>query len=488
MAKKKFYAVRIGKEPGIYESWSECEQQVKGFKSAEYKSFATVDEAEQYMHADNEVNVEKGKTKSDEEIDYDKIITSHLNDNRLVAFTDGGYSGKNKICGYGVYIIKPHETSPIEISDIVKTDRFIHSNNIGPEVMAVISAFDWALSNGYDKITIFHDFKGIGEWGVGNWNANSEIAIWFVKKINEKYKDLLDIKYIWVPGHKGIEFNEVADRLATEAMNKNKKPQIKLGVTYFTCKSVGEKDVQAIIKKMDEDPEIKINKLQDQDIKIIWKISRNKEKTTITFHKKTCAAVVQGKPNGLFSLFISFYTEKIPDFDLVLAYATMRGQRIEFNDVESYTQTLNLPADFPIDCIKLIKQAISEKMALQNGYNKNAYDFGHYVFPACRALEGTIKYLFEECGTHIRKQDNIGGYFDCDATKRYYLKGKKYETMRFKTHLENAYNKYYSNRHNLGHFGELICNIDNDTTTMMVENENDAIQIIDDILDVIKFD
>ena len=49
MAKKKFYAVKVGKVPGIYSTWSECEEQVKGFPSASYKSFATLSEAENFM-------------------------------------------------------------------------------------------------------------------------------------------------------------------------------------------------------------------------------------------------------------------------------------------------------------------------------------------------------------------------------------------------------------------------------------------------------
>lgn len=49
MAKKKYYAVKTGLTPGIYESWSECEANVKGYPKAEYKGFATLDEAKEYM-------------------------------------------------------------------------------------------------------------------------------------------------------------------------------------------------------------------------------------------------------------------------------------------------------------------------------------------------------------------------------------------------------------------------------------------------------
>lgn len=45
MAKKKYYVVWHGVEPGIYESWAECLRQVKGFPGAAYKSFASEAEA-----------------------------------------------------------------------------------------------------------------------------------------------------------------------------------------------------------------------------------------------------------------------------------------------------------------------------------------------------------------------------------------------------------------------------------------------------------
>lgn len=46
----KFYAVRVGKEPGIYHSWPECLDQVRGFPKAAFKSFATQTEAEAFIN------------------------------------------------------------------------------------------------------------------------------------------------------------------------------------------------------------------------------------------------------------------------------------------------------------------------------------------------------------------------------------------------------------------------------------------------------
>ncbi|MED6132109.1 hypothetical protein PIB30_016140 [Stylosanthes scabra] len=45
----KFYAVKAGRVPGIYETWEEVEPQVRGFKFAKHQSFCFYDEVVHYM-------------------------------------------------------------------------------------------------------------------------------------------------------------------------------------------------------------------------------------------------------------------------------------------------------------------------------------------------------------------------------------------------------------------------------------------------------
>ncbi len=49
--KKKFYVVWEGLKPGVYASWKECEQQVKGVNGAKYKSFETEELANEAYHS-----------------------------------------------------------------------------------------------------------------------------------------------------------------------------------------------------------------------------------------------------------------------------------------------------------------------------------------------------------------------------------------------------------------------------------------------------
>ena len=45
----KYYAVKNGRVPGIYNSWAECQKQIHGFKNASYKSFTSRKEAEEFI-------------------------------------------------------------------------------------------------------------------------------------------------------------------------------------------------------------------------------------------------------------------------------------------------------------------------------------------------------------------------------------------------------------------------------------------------------
>lgn len=45
MSKSAFYAVHRGRRPGIYETWTECAQQVNGYPHACFRGFNDYDEA-----------------------------------------------------------------------------------------------------------------------------------------------------------------------------------------------------------------------------------------------------------------------------------------------------------------------------------------------------------------------------------------------------------------------------------------------------------
>ena len=46
----KFYAIRVGRRPGIYEDWAQAKLQVHKYSGAEFKGFTDRNEAETWLH------------------------------------------------------------------------------------------------------------------------------------------------------------------------------------------------------------------------------------------------------------------------------------------------------------------------------------------------------------------------------------------------------------------------------------------------------
>ena len=51
---KKYYAVKVGRIPGIYQTWDEAKEQINGYSGAVYKGFTTLHDAEQFILESNQ--------------------------------------------------------------------------------------------------------------------------------------------------------------------------------------------------------------------------------------------------------------------------------------------------------------------------------------------------------------------------------------------------------------------------------------------------
>ncbi|HAK72390.1 MAG TPA: hypothetical protein DCP36_00335 [Sporomusaceae bacterium] len=82
---------------------------------------------------------------------------------------------------------------------------------------ATIEAVQWAEQQEVDVITIHHDYIGISEWATGKWKTNNPITQSYAAFIRNY---LQWVKFNKVAGHTGVEGNELADKLAGEALKK----------------------------------------------------------------------------------------------------------------------------------------------------------------------------------------------------------------------------------------------------------------------------
>ncbi len=193
--KKKFYAVLGGREGNaIYTSWDACKRQVIGVKGVAYKGFATLPEAEAFL---------TGGTPAA------SVPPSDL----AVAYVDGSYYGGEFSCGAVLF----YGGKQIEFSQKFTDKDLASMHNVAGEIMGALTVIDYCLKEGIHALEIHHDYEGVAKWAQGQWKANKPGTIAYAASC-QKAREKLDLRFVKVKGHSGDKYNDLADRLAKQAL------------------------------------------------------------------------------------------------------------------------------------------------------------------------------------------------------------------------------------------------------------------------------
>ncbi len=151
VAKKKFYVVWKGVNPGVYDNWRDCKLQVEGYDNALYKSFATQQEAEDAFSdsPDRYIGNNQSKKKVGNILSNANIIHNSLS-------VDAACSGNPGAMEYqGVYV----KTGEL----VFHQGPFkVGTNNIG-EFLALVHALALLKQKGAD-IPIYSDSRNAIKW------------------------------------------------------------------------------------------------------------------------------------------------------------------------------------------------------------------------------------------------------------------------------------------------------------------------------------
>lgn len=147
---KKFYVVWSGIQPGIYQRWSDCEAQIKGVKGARYKSFPTLQAAEEAYKTEPDPITPKPRTRSgSKNLQPSSIIHRSIS-------VDAACSGNPGVLEYqGVYTQSKqqlfHQKFPLG------------TNNIG-EFLGIVHALAFLKQKGEHEMPIYSDSVNAIKW------------------------------------------------------------------------------------------------------------------------------------------------------------------------------------------------------------------------------------------------------------------------------------------------------------------------------------
>lgn len=191
----KFYAVKNGRKPGIFTSWTECKSQISGYSGAVYKSFEKREDALCYLNGNTAVDTGEPC--------------------EATAYVDGSYNIHDKrfSCGGIIFANNTEHT----FSECFTDPDLASMRNVAGEIKGAEYVMRYCVENGIKSVEIYHDYEGVARWCRGEWKTNKEGTRAYVRYYNS-VKDRLDVRFTKVKGHSGDKYNDLADRLAKDAL------------------------------------------------------------------------------------------------------------------------------------------------------------------------------------------------------------------------------------------------------------------------------
>ena len=193
----KYYAVKNGRKIGIFESWDECKTQVDGYSGAEYKSFTKKEDALSYLGIGCQ-----------EAFDF-------MEEKGVKAYVDGSYNIETKEFSFGAVMFLGEE--PVTFSQKFSDPNLAEMRNVAGEIKGAEFVMRYAAEHSIPAIEIYYDYEGIAAWAEGRWKTNKDGTIAYKNAYDELSK-LVAVTFCKVKGHSGDKYNDMADRLAKDAL------------------------------------------------------------------------------------------------------------------------------------------------------------------------------------------------------------------------------------------------------------------------------
>lgn len=230
MAGKKYYAVRRGRETGIFPDWDACRALVEGYPEAEFKGFVRLEDARAYLGKDAHDKKEEAGGKLCGKVQQEKTEwkkSGHPGKaeakvcpkpDTLLAYVDGSYDNSLKKYAFGCVFILPDGRVMTKNGNGNNPQSLRHRNVTG-EMLGAMYAVRVAMVSGFSKIEIRYDYEGIEKWVTGAWRSKTELTQKYAGSM-QQWGEQITIVFTKVAAHSNVYYNEMADRTAKAGLRE----------------------------------------------------------------------------------------------------------------------------------------------------------------------------------------------------------------------------------------------------------------------------
>ena len=192
MGKQKFYVVWKGNNPGVYQSWEKCQNEIKNVNGALFKSFTSLEEAKKAFDQDyeeykqsldyknisdgpelNSISVDAASSGNPGVMEYQGVNT----DTKEILFKMGPFNNATNNIGeflalvHGIAVLEKNQKKKIIYSDSITAMSWVRKkhcqtklkkNEENEEVFVLVErAITWLKENNYSIV--------IKKWDTKNW-------------------------------------------------------------------------------------------------------------------------------------------------------------------------------------------------------------------------------------------------------------------------------------------------------------------------------
>lgn len=221
---QRYYAVRVGRAPGVYTDVEEYRKQVDGFPNSVSMRFRSPKVAEAFVLGKTSKK-EKVKTES-KDLTPDKVFAATSRAKQIekrmrpsknvVAYIDGSYDEATLKYSYAAVIVKGNGEELL-LCGIGQESQASPVGSIISELAASASVMDWAKSNKIKAATIVYDCAAIVDAIKKDirWPRPAERKY---RKIYHSVSEKAEIEFRKIQGHSGNRYHDIADALARQTL------------------------------------------------------------------------------------------------------------------------------------------------------------------------------------------------------------------------------------------------------------------------------